>query len=144
MAAPKGNQFAKGNKGGQPPIQLSDLPEGWKQSIINLSKEGAAIIELSVELGISRPTFYALSEREEEFFDTVNKCKDLSEAWWMRQGRVQLENKDFSFTGWYMNMKNRFGWSDKQEVNQTTVQINSVPMSKDEINDISNSLEDEY
>jgi|SRR5690606_1170888 len=101
---------------GRPRIELNDLPEGWKDIVMELSSEGASIIELSVELGISRDTFYALSEREPEFSDTIKKCKDLSEAWWTKQGRVNLQNKDFNFTGWYMNMKNRFNWKDKQDV----------------------------
>jgi len=101
---------------GRPLIGLNDLPEGWENIILHLSKEGASIIELSVELGISRDTFYELSKRDEYFSDTVKRCKDESEAWWTRKGRKNLDNKDFSYTGWYMNMKNRFNWSDKQEV----------------------------
>ena len=104
------------NKGGRPKIKLSDLREDWKEAIIELSTEGASIVELAVLLNISRDTFYALSDREPEFFDTVKKCKELCEAWWKRKGRTELDNKDFSYTGWYMNMKNRFGWKDKQEV----------------------------
>jgi len=108
---------------GRPLIGLSDLPEGWEKIILNLSKEGASIIELSVELGISRDTFYELSKRDEYFSDTVKRCKDESEAWWTRKGRKNLDNKDFSYTGWYMNMKNRFNWSDKQEVKLDTKNI---------------------
>ena len=102
-------------KAGRPKIELSDLPKDWENSIINLSKEGASIVELAVDLQISRDTFYALAEREPKFSDTIKKCKELCEAWWVKAGRKNLENKDFSYTGWYMNMKNRFKWTDRQE-----------------------------
>ena len=100
---------------GRPLITLKDLPEGWEESIINLSKKGASIVELAVELDISRNTLKALSERNEYFLNTIKKCKRYCEAWWLSKGRTELDNKDFSYTGWYMNMKNRFGWADKQE-----------------------------
>ena len=87
--------------------------------MLSESAEGASIIELSVDLEISRDTFYALSERDDDFSDTVKKCKTLSEAWWVRKGRKNLDNKEFSYTGWYMNMKNRFNWADKQETKHT-------------------------
>ena len=100
---------------GRPLIKLEDLPEGWEDTIINLSKEGASIVELAVELDICRNTLKALSERIEYFLNTIKKCKRYCEAWWLSKGRTELDNKDFSYTGWYMNMKNRFGWADKQE-----------------------------
>lgn len=105
---------------GRPTIELKDLPENWETTILFLSEEGASIIELAVELDISRDTFYELSKRDNYFSDTVKRCKDLSEAWWTRKGRKNLENKDFNYTGWYMNMKNRFNWADKQEIDHTT------------------------
>ncbi len=100
---------------GRPLKKLEDLPEGWENIIIDLSKEGASIVELAVALDISRQTLYNLSERDEYFLDTIKKCKRYCEAWWLSKGRTELDNKDFSYTGWYMNMKNRFGWADKQE-----------------------------
>ena len=100
---------------GRPLKKLEDLPEGWENIIINLSKEGASIVELAVALDISRQTLYNLSERDEHFLHTIKKCKRYCEAWWLSKGRTELDNKDFSYTGWYMNMKNRFGWADKQE-----------------------------
>ena len=106
-------------KMGRPLITVNDLPKKWKENMISESAEGASIIELSVDLEISRDTFYALSERDDDFSDTVKKCKTLSEAWWVRKGRKNLDNKEFSYTGWYMNMKNRFNWADKQETKHT-------------------------
>ena len=103
---------------GRPLITLKDLPDGWEESIINLSKKGASIVELAVELDISRQTLYNLSERDKHFLDTIKKCKRYCEAWWLSKGRTELENREFSYTGWYMNMKNRFGWADKKEIKE--------------------------
>lgn len=100
---------------GRPQIELSDLPKGWKETMIELASEGASIVELAASVDLYRSTFYEISKREPEFSDTIKKCKALSEVWWQKQGRSNLQNKDFSYTGWYMNMKNRFGWKDKQD-----------------------------
>lgn len=114
---------------GRPKIELKDLPEDWENKIIKLSKQGASIVELSVALDICRDTFYALSDREPQFFDTVKRCKQYCEAWWLSKGRTELENKDFSYTGWYMNMKNRFGWADKQETKNENTHTGEIKIN---------------
>ena len=115
--APKiGMTNKKASNTGRPPITVDSLPKGWEKKIKGLSKVGASIVELAVELEIGRTTLYELCKRDAKFANTLKECKRFSEAWWMKQGRTQLDNKEFSFTGWYMNMKNRFGWTDKKEI----------------------------
>lgn len=113
-------------KTGRPRIELTDLPKNWKEDILNLSRIGGSLVEIAVLLDISRDTVYRMIEDEPEFSDTIKKCKTLCEAWWVEKGRTELDNKDFSYTGWYMNMKNRFGWTDR--VDNTTKDEKIAPV----------------
>ena len=117
-------------KRGRPSLQLEDLPKGWEEYILSMSKEGASIVEIAVELDIARGTLYSLMERDEYFMNTIKKCKRYCESWWLKQGRVNLKDKDFSPTLWYMNMKNRFGWTDKQQTDVTSKgkELNITPI----------------
>lgn len=113
------------------PKSTIDLPEGWPTAILDLYKAGASDVEVKAYLFNQRGSFSNdLWERwlkeEEEFSETIKIGKVLSEAWWSENGRTNLKVKEFNYVGWYMNMKNRFGWKDKQEVEQsggTTVTV---------------------
>lgn len=130
MAAPKGNKNAVGNEGGAPKIGLDILWDNWYNDILELYKEGASDIEiraLIAEKCVDKTrASYKLWERwiedEIEFRETIKAGRLYSEAWWVAQGRKSLTTKyqgdSFNYTGWYMNMKNRFGWKDRSEVEQ--------------------------
>ncbi len=107
---------------GRPQIGLEVLPDGWKDKVCALAAEGGSEVEMRVELGLCISTFYKFMETEKEFSETIKKASDLCRVWWERKGRKNLDGKEFNSTLWYMNMKNRFGWADKQEskVDHTT------------------------
>lgn len=92
------------------------------QSVIDLMSEGASIVEVAAMLDISRSTLYEWIDQHIEFSDTIKKGMELCQAWWERQGRKNLDNRDFNPTLWFMNVKNRFkdDWRDKQEHDHTT------------------------
>lgn len=102
--------------GGRPQKNLKDLPRSWKTKVLDLMMSGGSQVEVRAALDISNDLYYRLLKDESEFSETIKKGLLLSEAWWERQGRENLANKNFSPVLWYMNMKNRFGWKDKQEV----------------------------
>lgn len=87
--------------------------EEYKDVLLQLMREGASLEEVCLELNVCRQTLYNWFEKHPEFLDTKKKGVEFSKGWWMKQGRTQLENKDFNYTGWYMNMKNRFNWTDR-------------------------------
>lgn len=106
---------------GRPESTLSDLPENWYNYILELYKEGAADIEVKALIYQWRGSFSNdLWDRwlkdEPQFSETIKTGRLLSESWWNKEGRSSLRDKDFSYTGWYMNMRNRFGWQDKTDL----------------------------
>lgn len=114
------------------PKSVLDLPKGWEKKIIALYQSGASDVEVKAQIYSWRGTFSndlwdRWMKEEAAFSETIKRGRLLSNAWWEKAGRTNLENKEFNFSGWYMNMKNRFGWRDKseQEVTiQSPVQLN--------------------
>lgn len=109
------------SKVGRPKEGLETLPEHWYADVINLYMGGASDVEVKAYIYHNKGTFSndlwdRWMKEEEEFSETIKTGRMLSEAWWHKEGRGALRDKDFSYTGWYMQMKNRFGWADKSDV----------------------------
>lgn len=87
----------------------------WSDVIIGEYSEGAADIEVRAMLELSNDLWERFMEDEQKFSETIKKGRVLSEAWWTKTGRVNLENKDFSSPLYRINMANRFDWREKQD-----------------------------
>lgn len=109
---------------GRPKETLDSLPDNWKETLLQLYKEGGSDEEAKAIIWEMRGSFSnnlwdRWMEEEPEFWETIKSGRILSQAWWTYKGRKSLENPAFSYTGWYMNMKNRFGWKDKTTTEHT-------------------------
>jgi hypothetical protein len=107
------------------PKEIFDLPQDWYKKILSLYEEGASDVEIKALIyqwrgSFSNDLWDRWNKEEEQFSETIKMGKIISEAWWSKSGRENLKTKDFNYTGWYMNMKNRFNWTDKQSVDVTT------------------------
>ena len=91
-------------------------PAWMDRALLDLMSEGASIIEVAAALQVHPDTIYEWAKTKQDFSVTFQNGKRLSQAWWEKKGRVNLENTSFQTGLWYANMKNRFGWRDKQDV----------------------------
>jgi len=86
-----------------------EMCEIAKQALADgYSKEATAGI-----LGITKETFYQWIKGKPDFSDAIEAGEALSQRWWEDKGREACTDGQFNASVWSMNMKNRFGWSDK-------------------------------
>jgi hypothetical protein len=116
---------------GRPKKGLEVLPEDWQKEVIDLYSQGASDVEIKAHLracigSFSNDLWERWIEEEPIFSETIKSGKLISQAWWERKGRISLENKDFNYSGWYMNMKNRFKWKDRQDITSDDDPIKQV------------------
>lgn len=91
--------------------------------VIRHMRQGAGVKELAHYLGVSRNTIYNWVDPKHKqyhrpFAQAIELGRELSEAWWLRWGRLAMMRKVPSgpTAYWIFNMKNRFGWRDRVEL----------------------------
>ena len=112
---------------------IKALPTGWQQVIGDEYKEGASDTEVRAKLRITESLWKSLynDPQASAFREIIDIGRMLAKGWWMEQGRKALRDKQFNQALWYMNMKNRYSWSEKTE---TSTRI-AEDMSQDELDE---------
>lgn len=99
-------------KVGRKPKYRREMCEIAKQSLADgYSKEATAGI-----LRVNKDTLYQWIKDKPDFSDAIKQGEALSQRWWEDRGREACADGQINGTVWAMNMKNRFGWSDKQDL----------------------------
>ena len=90
------------------------------EEIVEYMRDGKSLAEFAAYIDVDHDTINNWAKKYSEFFGAKKRAIKLSEAWWTAQGREALRDREFNHVLWYMNMKNRFGWRDKQEIEMDT------------------------
>jgi transposase-like protein len=78
-----------------------------------LMHEGYSVAEVCRELDIDWHTYNSYREKYPEFLRSIKNGEFKSKGWWEGKCRQNIWNREFNAALWYMNMKNRFGWTDR-------------------------------
>lgn len=121
------------NKGGRPLLfkSVEELEEKIDAYFKDENNKPYTITDLAVWLDCDRRTLTNYEERD-MFFPTIKRAKTKIEAGIEKGALLGLYNPTFSI----FNMKNNFGWQDKQEVDTTHTNrieiINDLPSDSNE------------
>lgn len=121
--------------------------ERFCSDLIEHMKQGLSFESFAGVCGVSKETIYTWTEKHPDFLDSKKVGTELSRLFWEKLGIQNIINesesqhaigsssKSLNATVWIFNMKNRFGWRDKQpeEITQIHVEQNAKPLDQAEL-----------
>lgn len=91
--------------------------------VIELGKEGCSVVEMAADIGVARNTLETeWPSAHPDFLEAMTQARQLSQAWWERQGRVNLMVPPgvgtFQASVWSRSMAARFphDWRENRGV----------------------------
>jgi len=91
------------------------LPAVHPIQFITLSKQGKSDVEIAAAFQVSVGTLKAWSEKFIDFNTAYEVGQALQEAWWLQEGKENLDNRGYN-TGLFKFLTgNKLGYSDKIE-----------------------------
>jgi hypothetical protein len=108
------NETKPKGPGGRPSLYRPEYCE----RVLEFGREGMSVVEMAAEIGVSRNSLEERwPEAHEEFREAFARARELSQAWWERQGRVGLTAERFNAQVYSRSMAARFpkDWRESKE-----------------------------
>lgn len=87
----------------------------WAEELIELYRQGCSDAEVASEMKITIKEYYTQIAESQTFAKLVEFGRTLSLAFWEKQARLNISNKQFNTPLWAFYMKNKHGWADKMD-----------------------------
>jgi len=126
--------------GGRPTLYK---PE-YCQTLIDHMSNGLSYESFAGVVGTAKQTIYDWEKAHPEFLDAKQRAFALSQVFWEQKGIDGLfstsesdedgnrSSKSINASVWIFNMKNRFGWRDRQPGEEDTVVVNNISALPDD------------
>lgn len=65
--------------------------QSYCERVMELARDGLSVVEMAAEIGVSRNTLEtSWPAAHPEFLEAMDAARNISQAWWERQGRLHL------------------------------------------------------
>lgn len=100
-----------------PPKSVSDLPQNWKEIMMECALQGKGAVSFMVFLGICHTGLNNLLRDSDEFARHYESCLRVQRAWFDDKGLEMMVTGRGQPQIWSLMMANQFGWrSSKAEI----------------------------
>lgn len=115
---------------GRPTKYTHDMPA----RLVEFMDRGRSITQFAAHVGVNRSTIYEWADNHREFSDALMRGKELGEAYWEGELQDMMYSKEANAPLVKLYFANRFGWTDKSEVdNKSTDGTMSPAASQDAV-----------
>jgi hypothetical protein len=108
------------------------------ERVIALGKEGYSYAEIAADLEVDKASLYDWAAAHEEFSTALRAAKTFEQAWFEREARSNMKNRDFNANLWYRSAASRFrdDYTERKETQLTganggAVQVESKSVDTD-------------
>ncbi len=92
-------------------------PSKHPNQVYELMRQGFSIEACAGQMGVSKQTIYNWRDQYPELLDAIKRGESASQYFWEDLGISAITSgAKFNATVWIFNMKNRFGWRDRKDV----------------------------
>ena len=107
--------------------RITKYTKEYAEKLPQMFENGESVVEVCANLGIVKDTFFRWVKLHKDFERAYHIGLELSQAWWEKLGRAgSLGTQKINAATWIFNMKNRFKWSDRTQIDSD----NNVVMSQ--------------
>jgi transposase len=87
----------------------TDYDPAYCERVIELGKQGASVVEMAVDIGVSRSTLETnWPAAHPEFLEAFTHARECSQVWWEKAGRVGMVDNTIYASIWSRSMAARF------------------------------------
>lgn len=101
--------------------------------LLQHAARGLSGVEIAAELGISSVTLNTWREKHKEFNQAFEIGEALHEAWYIKKGKDNLDNRFFQTALYKFMAMNKLGWTDKVATHSTIQGTFGVLLVPDEM-----------
>lgn len=102
---------------------------------IEMAREGFSDVEVAAEFGVSINTIQDWAEKFESFYTAKDVGKAMHEAWWLREGKNNLNERSFNTPLYKYITMNKLGYSDKIEQKSLNMNVHGVLIVPDAVSE---------